>query len=81
MLFNLGFLLLCAILVGFGASGCAPSCRCIQEFCLVSTKKPVRRKPLVDVQPLNWVAPEQRKDDIEDDKSFEQQDTELTAQV
>lgn len=46
----------------------------------MSTKKPVRRKPLVEVQPLNWVAPEQRKDDVEDEKSFEQQDSELTAQ-
>lgn len=46
----------------------------------MSTKKPIRRKPLVEVEPLNWVAPENRKDDYQDDKSIEQQE-ELTAQV
>lgn len=46
-----------------------------------TNKKPVRRRPVVEVQPLNWVAPEQRKDDVDDDKSIEQSGTELSAQA
>ena len=58
----------------------APLSRCQQENVDMATKRPTRRRQVLEIEPLNWVAPETRESKIEersetDDQSDHKKET------